>query len=67
MLDENMATTMRPFALVKISSNPSVTSRSDPLTPLRSTFVLSPSRTSAGIAIWPTQFAAAKFGHVNAT
>ena len=42
-LDENIATTIRPRALVKTSSKPSMTSRSEPLTPLRSTFVLSPS------------------------
>ena len=43
MLDANAATTSRPVALVKISSNASVTSRSDPVNPRRSMFVLSAS------------------------
>ena len=43
MLDENIATTILPAALVKISSKPSVTSSSDPVKPFRSTFVLSES------------------------
>ena len=41
MLDANIATTILPSALVKISSKASVTSSSDPETPLRSMFVLS--------------------------
>ena len=44
MLDANVATTILPSAFVKISSNASVTSTSDPVNPRRSTFVLSASR-----------------------
>ena len=50
MLDENIATTILPLALVKISSNPSVTSSSDPVNPLRSTLVLSDSSASTPAA-----------------
>ena len=38
MLDANIATTIFPDALVKISSNASITSISDPVNPFRSTF-----------------------------
>jgi hypothetical protein len=41
MLDANAATISLPAALVKISSNASTTSRSDPVKPRRSMFVLS--------------------------
>ena len=41
MLDANAATTSCPVALVKISSNASTTSRSEPVKPRRSMFVLS--------------------------
>ena len=41
MLDANAATISRPVALVKISSNASTTSSSDPVKPRRSMFVLS--------------------------
>ena len=41
MLDANVATTILPSVLLKISSNASVTSRSDPVKPRRSMFVLS--------------------------
>ena len=41
MLDENAATMSRPCALVKISSNASTTSSSDPVKPRRSMLVLS--------------------------
>ena len=41
MLDANAATISRPVALVKISSNASTTSRSDPVKPRRSMLVLS--------------------------
>ena len=41
MLDANAATMIRPVALVKISSNASTTSRSDPVKPRRSMLVLS--------------------------
>src|SRR5919198_1478560 len=46
MLDANAATMSRPVALVKISSNASVTSRSDPVKPRRSIFVLSANNAS---------------------
>ncbi len=46
MLDENAATISRPLALVKISSNASMTSVSDPVKPRRSTLVLSASSAS---------------------
>ena len=45
-LDANIATTIFPFALVKTSSKPSMTSTSEPVKPLRSTFVLSASNAS---------------------
>jgi hypothetical protein len=45
-LDENRATTILPSAPVKISSNASVTSTSDPVNPFRSMFVLSASSAS---------------------
>ena len=41
MLDENAATTRRPWAAVKISSNASTTSTSEPVKPRRSILVLS--------------------------
>ena len=41
MLVANAATTILPAAAVKISSNAFTTSSSDPVTPVRSTFVLS--------------------------
>ena len=41
MLDENAATISRPVVLVKISSNASTTSSSEPVKPRRSMFVLS--------------------------
>ncbi len=41
MLDEKAATTSLPCVLVKTSSNPSMTSISGPVNPLRSMFVLS--------------------------
>ena len=50
MLDENAATTIIPGVLVKISSNASTTSISDPEKPLRSMLVLSPNSASTP---WP--------------
>ena len=46
MLDANIATTILPVALVKISSNASTTSSSEPVNPFRSMFVLSASSAS---------------------
>ncbi len=46
MLDANAATMIRPVALVKISSNASTTSSSEPVNPRRSMFVLSARRAS---------------------
>ena len=50
MLDANAATISRPVALVKISSNASTTSRSDPVKPRRSMFVLSANSASTPAA-----------------
>ena len=50
MLDANAATMIRPVALVKISSNASTTSSSDPVKPRRSMFVLSAKSASTPVA-----------------
>jgi hypothetical protein len=50
MLDANAATISLPVALVKISSNASTTSSSDPVKPRRSMFVLSAKSASTPLA-----------------